>query len=151
MARSSMCTRDRVTRPTQVCRPILLHTGCGLVGHRVQMRVKLGQGAEAIALYDPRGFGASLMVGEAFFRPQPRHPHIDAKLLSVALRVFRANLADSADRRIEQHDINIMVMGLRVELGANLSQRPALHSESTGCHFSQRMATAEQTLAVGRE
>src|ERR1035438_2161128 len=43
---------------------------------------------------------------------------------------------------VEQHDVNIMVMGLRVELGAKLSERPALHSASTRRDFGQK--TLEQ-------
>src|ERR1035437_6717691 len=80
------------------------------------------------------------MVGESFFRRQPGHPHINARLLAVALRVFSTNLSDSADCRVEQHDVNAVVV-LRLFVGPDSLERSALHSASTGTHFSQRIVT----------
>ena len=59
-----MSARNRVTCPAQIVRQIPLHLGCGHVRHRVKVRVKLGQEAEAIALNDPSIFNSCLVVGE---------------------------------------------------------------------------------------
>src|ERR1035437_6162061 len=49
-------------------------------------------------------------------------------------------VVDSADCRVDQHDINIVMM-LRLFLGPDSLERSALHSVSTGPHFSQRRVT----------
>ena len=40
-----MPARDRVTSPAQVLRQIYFHLGCGLIGHRVHVRVQFRQEA----------------------------------------------------------------------------------------------------------
>ena len=48
-----MTPSDRITRPAQILRQVLLHLGCGLVGHRIQVRIQFRQEAEAIAFSRP--------------------------------------------------------------------------------------------------
>src|ERR1035437_2587803 len=132
--------RDRVTGAAQVVRQIRFHLRRRLKRHRVQVLIHFRQEAEAVALGDPRGFGACLVVGEAFFRRQSRHAYIDARLLAVALRVCSPDLSNFADCRVEQHDIDIVMMFGLLFRPESL-ERPALHSASTGFHFSQRIVT----------
>ncbi len=96
--------------------------------------------ALAIAFHHPCGLDSRPVVGEAFFRGQARHPHTDAGLLGVALRVFSTDLSDSADCRVEQDDINT-VRVLRLLFSLELPVRPSLHAASIVPHFSQMMLT----------
>jgi hypothetical protein len=74
--------------------------------------------AELVKL-DPKSIG----VG------QPCHPNVDIGFLGIALRVFGTNLSDFADRRLKQHDVNI-VMVLRQLAGAESLECSTLHSAS---------------------
>ena len=67
------------------------------------------------------------MVGETFLRGQPCHPNVDAGFLGIALWVFGTNLSGFADRRLMQHDVNIMMV-LRQLAGAESLERSTLHS-----------------------
>ena len=126
-----MPASDRVTGPAQILRQILFHLGGGLIRHRVQVLIQFRQKAEAVA-FDHRGcFGSRLMVGETFLRGQPCHPNVDAGFLGIALRVFGTNFSHFADRRLKQHDVNI-VMVLRQLAGAESLERSTLHSASIG-------------------
>jgi hypothetical protein len=61
--------------------------------------------------------------------------YIDARLLAVALRIFNTDLSDPADCRIEQHDVNVVMM-LRLLVGPDHFERSTLHSTSTGPYFT---------------
>lgn len=65
------------------------------------------------------------------------HPDLDAGLLEVAFRVSSTKLPDSADCRVEQHDVNI-VMELRILAGTVSFERPALHRMREAACISQR-------------
>lgn len=80
------------------------------------------------------------MVGKAFPRREAGHADAHARLSRIVLRVFSKNLSHSADCRVEQPDVNI-VMLLRLFFGPDSFERSAFHSASTGPHFSQRMVT----------
>jgi hypothetical protein len=69
------------------------------------------------------------MAGETFPRGQHCHPNVDAGLPGVALQVFDTNLSDFADCRVEQHDVN-MVMVLRQLAMAESLEGSTLHVAS---------------------
>jgi hypothetical protein len=122
-----MPSRDRISSPAQILRQILLHLDGRLEGHRVQMLKQLRQKAEAVA-FDHRGcLDSRLMVGEAFFWGQARHPHIEAGFLGVALWIFITNFPELAGCLVQQYDVNV-VMDLRLMAGTKSLERPAFHS-----------------------
>ena len=63
-----MPASDRVTGPAQILCQILLHLGCGLIRHRVEVRVEFRQEADAVA-FDCRG-RPSPACNPVRFRPQ---------------------------------------------------------------------------------
>ncbi len=91
LTRLLMPACDRVTGPPQILGQIHFHLGCGLVRHRVQVRIQLRQQAESVAFDDPSDFGACLMVREAFFRRQkPSKGRQVGKLNSLCCPSFLA-------------------------------------------------------------
>jgi hypothetical protein len=124
-----MPARDRITSLAQVICQVLLHLGCGLERHWVHVRVEFWKQADAVA-FDYRGcLGPCLVVGKSFFRRQPRHAHIDAGLLRVALGVGGADRTDSASGGVEQDHIDVVVK-VWLLFSPEFPVRPSLHAAS---------------------
>jgi len=105
-----MYTCHRVTRFSQIFCQIFLHLDCGFIRHRIQMLIQLRQKSNAISPDHRRGFDTLLMVFEPFFRRQSSHADIDTRLATITVRVFGTDAADFRHRRIQQHDIDIVMM-----------------------------------------
>src|ERR1044071_2598365 len=73
------------------------------------------------------------MVGETHLRVQPGHPNVHTRLLRVAVRIQAANLAQLSHCRVEQYDVDVVVM-FPLALCSHFLERATLH-------FSQRMVT----------
>src|SRR5689334_20564933 len=93
------------------------------------MLVQFRNQSEAIPFDYPSRFDSRLVVGEAFFQGEARHPHIDTRLPGIASGVFREDLADSSDQRVEQHNINLVMVIMAVH-GPDFLDFPKFHPSS---------------------
>jgi len=103
-------TGDRVPGPAQVFRQIHFHLGRRLERHRVQVRVKLRQEANAVALYQRGVLDPGLVIGEAFLRGQSGHPDVHAQFLRITLLVIGTDFSEFAHCGIEQDDLDDVVV-----------------------------------------
>ena len=121
-----MPARDGVAGPAQILRQIHFHLHRRLERHRVQVCKEFRQQPDAVAFDHIRGFDTCLMIGETLHRCQASHADVDARLRGIALRIFRAHFAELAHGRIEQHDVNVVMLA-RLPSGAKLSERATFH------------------------
>ena len=121
-----MPAHDRVPGPAQILRQIHFHLHRRLEWHRVQVRVEFRQQPDAVTLHNPRIFDSRFVILKAFLRRQSRHAYVHAGLLEVVLSFCFPGISDFANSRIEQDDVNIVVL-FRLRLGAKMLEGSTLH------------------------
>ncbi len=104
-----MPARDGVTGAAQVLCQIHLHLRGGFIRHRVQVLVKFRQQADAESFHYRGGLDTGFVIGETFRWCQPRHAHINTRLVSITIRVRGPNCPHFANHGVKQHDINTMM------------------------------------------
>jgi hypothetical protein len=123
----SMTACHRKTFSSEILSQIHFHPRRRFKRHRIQMRIKLRQQPNPITLHHIRRLHTRFMILKPLLRRKPRHPDINARLLRIPLRILRTHLPQAPNRRIQQHNINI-VMILRARDGAQSSKSPPLQS-----------------------
>jgi hypothetical protein len=104
-----MPARHCVSSPTQILRQIRFHLSCRLEWHRVEVLVQFWQEADAVSFDYGCCLDAGFVLGEVFCRGQPRHPHVNAGLLWIAIWIVSPDLSDLADCRGKQYDVNVVM------------------------------------------
>jgi hypothetical protein len=85
----------------------------------------LGQQLNAVALNNGCGFNAILVIGETLFWHEASHANVNTRLVGISIGVGSPDLTQLANRRIQKHDVNVVMM--RIGAGrAQLSKRAAL-------------------------
>jgi hypothetical protein len=72
--------------------------------------VQFRQQTDAVPLHDGCRLDSLLVVCKAFLGVQPSHPDVYARLFGVAIRVGGSNCAEFASCRVQQHNLDIMMM-----------------------------------------
>jgi hypothetical protein len=65
------------------------------------------------------------VVDQAFSRGQPHHPLINTGPLGIAIRILGLNLADFANCRIEENNVNVVMVNRVTATLATLNSIPA--------------------------
>ena len=72
----------------------------------------------------PGGLAPLAMIGKSLLGSEPRHPHVDAGQTGPATRVGPHNRDHLRGGRIEQHDVDMVVVGRRRQRGGSRSPPP---------------------------
>ena len=135
-----MSAQDQVTRATQILGQILFHLDGRLVRHGIQMRVKLGHQPDSVLANEGRRFDAAEMIGEPLLGFESGHPHIKARFPRIPTRVGALRLPQLRHRRVQQHNVDVMMRSLRTtrtSIRLSRSERDLRRRRDSGGEFPQ--------------
>jgi hypothetical protein len=136
-----MSASDSEALGPQVFGQFALHLRRRLEGHGIVHFVHFGQQPNAVAPHKMRRFDPLLVIEEPRRGIKPSHSDVNTGLGRIAPGIFRAHFAQLGDCRIQQHDINVMMVrgrGTRPQSAECF----ALHCGSLAKHASPMRITA---------